>query len=175
MTRKQRVTLASALVSTGYRDPLVVAGEGLGQISRDRTRGFVAGYAAQGIVVAPDRIILQSSSHDGGYRAGGEVLRRRPLPDVVFCINDAMAIGLCVRFREQGIVVGRDIAVAGCDDIPALRDIDPPLTTIHLPWLEAAEEAFRLADSGPATGRHVVLSGYPVLRASTPGTAGPTR
>lgn len=145
-----------------------MAGEDLGQISQDRARGFVEGFAKAGITIPPDRIIVQASSHDGGYRAGGEILRR-PRPDVVFCVNDAMAIGLCVRLREQGLVVGDDIAVAGCDDIPALRDIDPPLTTIHLPWIEAGEKAFELADAERSAGRNVVLTGYPVLRASTPG------
>lgn len=121
-----------------------------------------------GIEVTPDRVVQQASSHDGGYRAAGEILRRRPLPDVVFCVNDSMAIGLTVRLREQGIVIGRDIAVAGCDDMPALRDIDPPLSTINLPWIEAAERAFQLAESASPKPRTVVLDGYPVLRASTP-------
>lgn len=160
--------LATALAGNGYRAPIVVAGEGLGQISLDRTVGFIDGWAQAGISITPDRVIQQVASHDGGYRAAGEILRRRPLPDVIFCVNDAMAIGLCVRLREQGLVVGQDIAVAGCDDIPALRDIDPPLTTIHMPWLEAAEEAFTLADSERSSGRASVLNGYPVLRASTP-------
>lgn len=161
--------LAESLTAQGYRDPLVVAGEGLGQVSRDRVRGFIDGFAQQGLTIPPHRVIVQASSHDGGYRAGGEILRRRPQPDVVLCVNDAMAIGLSVRLREQGVEVGSDIAVAGCDDIPALRDIAPPLTTINLPWGEAAERAFELAGEKRGDCRSVVLRGYPVLRASTPG------
>lgn len=171
--RRAAAELASSLAGIGYRDPMIVGGVGLGQISRERTDGFIEGCARSGLTVPSDRVLQQASSHDGGYRAAGEILRRRPLPDVVFCVNDSMAIGLSVRLREQGIVIGRDIAVAGCDDMPALRDIDPPLTTIHLPWLEAAEEAFRLAESeerGP--GRSIVLEGYPVLRTSTPEVTG---
>lgn len=160
--------LAKALAAQGYRDPLVVAGEDLGQVSRDRVKGFVDGYADLGMPVPPQRVVVQASSHDGGYRAGGEILRRRPHPDVVFCVNDAMAIGLCVRLREQGIEVGRDIAVAGCDDIPALRDIDPPLTTIHLPWGEAADQALRLTEEPRSARQDLVLQGYPLLRSSTP-------
>lgn len=166
--RRAASELAAALAQRGYRDPMIVGGLGLGQISRERTAGFIDGWAESGTVVPPDRVLQQTSSHDGGYRAAGEILRRSPLPDVIFCVNDSMAIGLSVRLREQDLVVGRDIAVAGCDDIPALRDIDPPLTTIHLPWLEAAEEAFELAAADHQTGRAVVLQGYPVVRTSTP-------
>jgi LacI family transcriptional regulator len=120
-------------------------------------------------------VIWQEFSHDGGYRAAGELLRRRPLPEAVFCVNDAMAIGACVRLREHGLVIGEDIAVAGCDDIPALRDIDPPLTTMHLPWIEAAEDAFELATHERSAGRSVILTGHPVFRSSTPerGTSEP--
>ncbi len=74
-----------------------------------------------------------------------------------------------MRFREGGVHVGPDIAIAGCDDMPALRDIDPPLTSMHLPWAEAAERAFDLAGDERSTGRSIVLEGYPVIRLSTPG------
>lgn len=166
--RRAAGELAIALAGLGYRNPMIVGGIGLGNISRERTAGFLEGCMKSGIEVTPDRVVQQASSHDGGYRAAGEILRRRPLPDVVFCVNDSMAIGLTVRLREQGIVIGRDIAVAGCDDMPALRDIDPPLSTINLPWIEAAERAFQLAESASPKPRTVVLDGYPVLRASTP-------
>jgi len=166
--RRAAAELAIALAGFGYRNPAIVGGIGLGNISRERTAGFIEGCALSGIEIPPDRVLQQASSHDGGYRAAGEILRRLPTPDVVFCVNDSMAIGLSVRLREQGVAIGRDIAVAGCDDMPALRDIDPPLTTISLPWVEAAETAFQLAESTEATGRQVVLDGYPVLRTSTP-------
>lgn len=170
--RQAAAELATTLAGIGYRNPMIVGGIGLGNISRERTAGFIEGCARSGIEVSPDRVLQQSSSHDGGYRAAGEILRRRPLPDVVFCVNDSMAIGLSVRLREQGIVIGRDIAVAGCDDMPALRDIDPPLSTINLPWNEAAERAFQLAESTDTTARQLVLDGYPVLRVSTPPLGG---
>lgn len=166
--RRAAGELAVALAGIGYRNPMIVGGIGLGHISRERTAGFLEGCARSGINVSPDRVLQQASSHDGGYRAAGEILTRRPLPDVVFCVNDSMAIGLSVRLREQGIVIGRDIAVAGCDDMPALRDIDPPLSTINLPWTDAAEKAFQLAESTSSAPRTLVLDGFPVLRRSTP-------
>lgn len=160
--------MAHTLATQGYRDFAVIAGLGPGELSKDRAAGFVQGLAEFGIDLAPDRVIWQDFSHDGGYRGAGEALGRRPVPQALFCVNDAMAIGACVRLREQGLAVGVDIAVAGCDDIPALRDIDPPLTTMRLPWTEAAEHAFELAADDRSDGRTVVLGGYPVLRASTP-------
>lgn len=161
-------TMGNALAELGYARVSVIAGSDPGVLARDRAAGFVSAMAAHGVSVTEDRVLWQDFSHDGGYRGAGEILRRRPLADAVFCVNDAMAIGACVRFREQGLVVGTDIAVAGCDDIPALRDIDPPLTTIRLPWAEAAERAFELARHDRSAARSVVLEGHAIVRASTP-------
>lgn len=160
--------MAVALAGNGYTDFAVIAGLGRGELSRDRALGFRRGLEESGIDLAADRIIWQNFTHDGGYRAVGEALSRRPVPRALFCVNDALAIGACVRLREHGFTIGSDIAVAGCDDIPALRDIDPPLTTMHLPWTEAAEHAFTLATHDRSDARTVVLQGYPVIRASTP-------
>jgi len=166
-------SMGDTFARLGYTEVCVIAGSDPGDLARNRAAGFVAAMQAHGIEVGPDRIIWQEFSHDGGYRGAGEVLRRRPIAEAVFCVNDAMAIGACVRFREQGLSVGADIAVAGCDDIPALRDIDPPLTTVQLPWAEAAERAFELAAHERSASRSVVLDGTAIVRASTPSRTAP--
>lgn len=163
--------MASALLGLGYREFAILAGLGPGLLSRHRVEGFRLRLQEAGISMDPGRVIWQEFSHDGGYRAVGELLRRRSATEAVFCVNDAMAIGACVRFREAGVRVGEDIAVAGCDDIPALRDLDPPLTTMHLPWVETAETAFNLSEDASSGNRSIVLEGYPVLRLSSPGLA----
>ncbi|MBN8883838.1 MAG: LacI family DNA-binding transcriptional regulator [Salana multivorans] len=164
--------MASALVELGYRRFAVLAGAGSGLLAPRRLEGFATALADLGVELPPDAVIWNDFDHDGGYRGAGELLRRRPGVEAVVCSNDAMAIGASVRFREAGLVVGRDIALAGCDDIPALRDVDPPLTSMHLPWDEAADAAFALAEHERSDGRSVVLAGYPVIRLSTPGLAG---
>ncbi len=169
---KAGADMAAALHNIGYRQFAVIAGTGPGLLSQQRVDGFRDGLHRSGVDLSPDRIIWQDFNHDGGYRGAGELLRRHSV-DAVFCVNDAMAIGACVRFREAGVNIGTDLAVAGCDDIPALRDIDPPLSTVHLPWIEAAEAAFSLAEHDRSEGRYVVLEGFPLLRSSTPGVPAP--
>lgn len=160
--------MGDSLARLGYSNVAVIAGGGPGELSRNRADGFLEAMASHGVDVGVENVIWQDFTHDGGYRGAGEVLRRRPMVDAVFCVNDAMAIGACVRFREQGLVVGHDIAIAGCDDIPALRDLDPPLTTVRLPWDEAAERAFELAEHDLSSGRTIMLEGHSIVRASTP-------
>jgi LacI family transcriptional regulator len=77
-----------------------------------------------------------------------------------------MAVGALAAFREEGIVVPRDLSVAGFDDIPTLRDHVPALTTVRLPLSHLGERALELALSGSAhTVDHVPAK--VVIRAST--------
>lgn len=167
--RRAGADMARALGGIGYREFAVFGGLGSGLLSAHRVEGFIEALKEMGIDLPQDRVIWQEFNHDGGYRAAGELLRRRRGVEAIFCVNDSMAIGAAVRMREAGLSVGVDIAIAGCDDMPALRDVDPPLSTMHLPWNEAAESAFDLADFDRSAARSVVLDGYPVLRLSTPG------
>ena len=109
-------------------------------------------------------------SRDGGYAAMSEILAAgEPLPDCVFAVSDIMAVGALARLRAAGIDVPGDIALAGFDDIPTLRDVYPPLTTVRLPLKRLGEIAARLVLShdAPARPRVVPVPGEVVLRDST--------
>jgi len=59
--------------------------------------------------------------------------------------------------------------VAGFDDIPVVRDLTPPLTTVALPLEHLGEQAMELALSGTPGSRARTrrLPAEVVLRAST--------
>jgi LacI family transcriptional regulator len=78
-----------------------------------------------------------------------------------------MALGVLTFLRDSGDP--KRIAVAGFDDIKALRDVTPALTTVRLPWEQVADEALALA-LGPRaeTPRTTVVKGHVIVRESTP-------
>ena len=90
-------------------------------------------------------------------------------PDCVFAVNDVMAVGALARLRAEGISVPADIAVAGFDDIPTLRDVYPPLTTVRLPLKRMGEMAASLVlgETRLARPRIIPVSGEVILREST--------
>jgi DNA-binding LacI/PurR family transcriptional regulator len=70
-----------------------------------------------------------------------------PRPTAVFAANDTMAIGVFRAFRERGIRIPADISVAGFDDVPFVKYLDPPLTSIRAPISELGSwAAKRLLD-----------------------------
>jgi LacI family transcriptional regulator len=165
--RKGGYDMATALVGLGYRNFAVVSGMRHGMTQRDRTEGFVAGLADAGIQLPADRVLIGDFNRDAAYALTGELLRRNVAVDAIFAVNDAMALGVLTFLRDTGDP--RRVAVAGFDDIKALRDVTPSLTTVHLSWERVAEEALALA-IGPRgdAPRTTVVEGHVIVRESTP-------
>lgn len=54
-------------------------------------------------------------------------------PHAVFAGNDAVAVGVYQALYQAGLVVPKDMAVMGYDDIELAKYLAPPLSTIHQP------------------------------------------
>jgi LacI family transcriptional regulator len=61
-----------------------------------------------------------------------------------------MAIGALSALRESGVEVPAQMAVAGFDDIPLARYMDPPLSSVHVPICELGARAVELLLHGIA-------------------------
>jgi LacI family transcriptional regulator len=73
----------------------------------------------------------------GGYEIGLSLIKESQWPEVIFCANDEMAIGLIQAIQEKGYRVPKDLKVVGFDHIPLGDVITPKLTTIaidHAQW-----------------------------------------
>jgi LacI family transcriptional regulator len=161
--------LARALAALGHRRFAVLAGPRHLLTARDRTDGFRDGLRAWSVPLEQARVVHGNLSRDGGYAAMSEILAAgEPLPDCVFAVTDVMAVGALARLRAAGLDVPGDIALAGFDDIPTLRDVFPPLTTVRLPLKRLGEIAARLVLGEDAPRPRVVpVPGEVVLRDST--------
>lgn len=162
--------LARALAALGHRSFAVLAGPDNLLTARDRVEGFRAGLKAWSVDLEPRWVIEGAFTRDGGYEAMSAVLASgSDRPDCVFAVNDVMAVGALARLRAQGLSVPSDIAVAGFDDIPTLRDVNPPLTTVRLPLKRMGEMAARLvlSEARLARPRIIPVSGEVILREST--------
>lgn len=62
-------------------------------------------------------------------------------PEAIICANDYMAISVCNALAQRGIMVPRDIAVSGCDNIEITKDFTPPITTVGMPVSDMGREA----------------------------------
>lgn len=169
-------TLARTLHGIGYRRFGVLAGPTGLRTAADRISGFLTTLTALGCS-APERDVVHGDfTRDGGYAAMTELVNRTGMatthpeagrPEVVFAVNDVMAVGAMAAVRDLGLRVPDDVAVAGFDDIHTLRDVTPGLTTVRVPLDDVSEAATRLALGRLVEGSSRV-GGEVVLRESTP-------
>ena len=159
--------LAERLVGLGYRRAAILAGPTDLLVSTERHTGFTEGWAeATGSTPA---YVTGEFSRDGGYRTMTRLLDESPEIDCVFAVNDLMAVGALAACRQRGVEVGRDLALAGFDDIETLRDVTPGLTTVRLPLAEIGRLAHDLVLAEPTSElRNHQVQGEVVLRESTP-------
>ncbi len=128
--------MVSHLIARGHRRILHVAGpRGLLGAER-RIRGYRRALAAARIPFHAAWLVEAGYEMDEGRQALHDWLRRfagRPLPQAIFCGNDAGAIGCMEALAEVGLRVPEDVSVAGFDDTLAARTTVPQLATVRQP------------------------------------------
>lgn len=159
--------LASALVRLGYGSFRVLGGEESLVATRDRVEGFRLGLADRSIELPADRVHYSAFSWEGGFDAVQAMDDNRLAEtQLLFAVNDEMALGAIAGLRGRGIRVPEDVAVAGFDDIRSLRDVVPGLTTVRVPLIEVGREAIARITDESGTPKTMVAT--VVLRDSTP-------
>ena len=66
--------------------------------------------------------------------------------DVIFCQNDALAIGAYQTLKKHKIKIGKDISVIGFDNIEISKYTIPPITTIYPNYKTIAIEGAKLLE-----------------------------
>lgn len=162
--------LARALIELGYRRFAVVTASADQITSHERQRGFMEEAARAGFAIDPSLVVSADFDRDGGYAATGLLIDRLDDIDLMFATSDAMALGVIARLRENDFSVPGRVAVAGFDDVPLVRDLTPPLTTVRVPLEEMAAHAIDLVleDGGAGGPQTLELTGEVIVRASTP-------
>lgn len=73
-------------------------------------------------------------TYEAGYEVGIKLLKRKSIPDAVFCVSDVIAMGVIDAIKnESNLKIPDDIAIIGFDDIPEASWKSYDLTTIHQP------------------------------------------
>lgn len=164
------------LISLGRRRIAFIAPDimnGLPHFVHVREKGYRQALEEAGIEFDPSLVIKADFSLESGYEAGRKILAMDKKPDAVFCATDQLAVGCIHVFRDNGLKVPGDIAVAGFDDDEVAEICTPPLSTVAQPFYEIGCETVRLLtamiDEDMAVGRHVMIDYQLKIRESTIG------
>lgn len=95
-----------------------------------RYQGHCQALKAAGIKVDKKLHIDAQITELSGYQATQKLLQKSPQLDAIVTACDLMATGAMRAITDHGLLVGKDIAVVGYDDISVAQFTNPPLTTV---------------------------------------------
>jgi LacI family transcriptional regulator len=123
--------MVTHLVSLGHRRIAMIMGAPGNHDAEERLRGYRAALFDAGIASFQGWEHSGDFSEASGWRAAVALLGVTPRPSAIFAANDAMAIGALSALCENQLRVPDDMAVAGFDDIPMARYMNPPLSSVR--------------------------------------------
>jgi LacI family transcriptional regulator len=164
--------MVTHLLSLGHKRIAIIKGSPRNYDAAERLRGYRIALREAGIAPDASLELVGNFTEAGGYAAAVELLAIKDRPTAIFAANDSMAIGALSALRESGVEVPDEMAVAGFDDIPLARYMDPPLSSVHVPICELGARAVELllhgiTDKNDHVRRRERVSTKLVIRRST--------
>lgn len=129
------------LIQKGHRRIALVCGPVNSIPAHQRLSGYQETLMKYGLTFYPEYILSGDWSIDSGYAAGRKILSMERLPTAALCMNDNMALGIIRYLRQQGRRVPEDLSIIGFDSTVLVDCIDPPLTSVHIPFFEMGRRA----------------------------------
>ncbi|PKO19150.1 MAG: LacI family transcriptional regulator [Chloroflexi bacterium HGW-Chloroflexi-10] len=134
-----------------------------------RLEGYQRALKENNIPFNPEYVIQGDLTRQGGDRSTRQLLQLSTRPTAIIAANDLMALSALSVAREYGLKIGRDISIAGFDDVPP-SDIFS-LTTLRQPIYDIGRllsaMLFKLIQGEPLTDRHLLLKPKLIIRQST--------
>jgi DNA-binding LacI/PurR family transcriptional regulator len=135
---------AHHLLDLGHRHIVAILGSKRSGIHAARYEGFVDALRKAGVKLPRANVRHAPDTIEGGYAAARELLEAHPATTAIFATNDLPALGSIHAAFDLGRDVPADVSVIGITDIQLAQQSRPPLTTVAVPTVEAAEMAVSL-------------------------------
>jgi LacI family transcriptional regulator len=159
------------LIDLGHRRLAFIAAPENLMFSKYRRAGLEAVLQHNSLSLPPELCIVSDLTQQGGFEAMNQLLDLSPPPTAVVACNDLMALGAISAAQARSLVVGRDVAVVGFDDIPLAQYSHPPLTTVRQPIYDIGRQVcdmlICLIEGEELTERHILLEPALVVRESS--------
>jgi DNA-binding LacI/PurR family transcriptional regulator len=159
------------LISLGHKRIACIAPPAELMFTHYRLQGFRDGLTEAGLSVDEALILAGDLTQRGGHEQAKKLLDLPSPPTAIAACNDLMAFGAMSAAQERGMVVGKDIAITGFDDIPMAEFSHPPLTTMHQPLYQiggmVCEMLIRLIRGEELDEKYVLLKPELIVRQSS--------
>ncbi len=132
--------LTAHLIERGHRRIVFIYGA-TSATGRQRHEGYVTAMATHGLETLAKAV---PAAVDAARAAASEWVSRRPLPDALVGSNGLILLGLTEALREAKLRFPQQIALAGFDDLPWTRLVEPGITVIAQPTYDLGRATIEL-------------------------------
>lgn len=135
--------LTSHLVAQGCKRIVHLTGNLMRNVYQDRKAGYQKALSEHQIPYDEKLVLETSLTEEAVTKAAHQILKMKIRPDALFVSNDVSAV-ICMKiFKDAGLKIPEDIAVAGFNNDLISRISEPMLTTINYPGEEMGKIAAR--------------------------------
>ena len=138
---KAAYEVTAHLIAQGCKRIVHISANLKRNVYTDRLRGYKAALTDQNIPFDDALVFFNNLSDQAGIEVSQAILKMEHRPDGIFSSNDACAVSCIKQLKLAGLKVPQDIAVAGFNNDPLSKVIEPNLTTVNYPGQEMGELA----------------------------------
>lgn len=163
--------LVDHLLSLGHKRFGVITSPNHLTFTQFRLKGIRNRLSEVGLILDEDLLFEGDLTQRDGYRFGEKLLAHPNPPTAIIACNDLMAYGVMSAAQDRNLVVGKDVSIAGFDDIPMSEHTHPPLTTLRQPIYKIGELLCEMLVNSiidkPLEQTKVILQPKLIIRQST--------
>ena len=142
--RRAMADLTSRCLALGHRRIGVLRGREDDSSLRERLAGIYDALAAVGLDESALTFAGEASTVAAGNKGLYDLLARPRPPTLVLSLSGTLTIGAVESCSRLGLVLGRDLSLAGFDDFQAASLVNPGISVVKNPIAQLAEACSRL-------------------------------
>ncbi len=165
--------LTSHLIEQGCKRIIHLTGSLMRNVYEDRKSGYQKALAENNIPYLPELVLETDLTEGSSIKAAQQILAMKNRPDGLFVANDLSAL-ICMKvFKDAGLRIPADIAIAGFNNDIISRLAEPMLTTVNYPGEEMGKLAARHlisqidGDSDGMLTNTIILKSQLIIRESS--------
>jgi len=109
--------------------------------SQQRLEGYEEALTANNLKVDKALVKFGDSRHESGVTLCNELLQLPSPPDAIFAGNNLITLGALETIHKKGLMIPKDVAIIGFDDMYWSISLNPPLTAVRQPAYEIGKRA----------------------------------
>ena len=165
---KAAFKMVKYLIEKNNKDIAIISGPAEYIVSQDRIHGYKTALAEYNINYNSNLIQYTDFSYESGYQAAEKLLNLQQNIDVIFALDDLLAISAINCIKDKNLDIPENIGVVGFNDQPIASYIEPNLTTVKVPimdmGLKATEMLIKMINNNEYQGEELIIPTELMLR-----------